>query len=89
MPMPINEQLPAKAKAQEPMNISTIMIVVALVLFAVGLAYSQGWFDSWYSSTEVKSNTVGASQTVEEEKPKEEALKLTRETAQPADTTTK
>jgi flagellar basal body-associated protein FliL len=89
MAMPINEQLPAKAKAQEPTNISTIMIVVALVLIAVGVAYSQGWFSSSSTNADMEGITVSESQTMDHEKIKEDAVNVSQKPGEPDQSATK
>ena len=92
MQMSHARQIPVKVEAKEPLNITTIAIVVALLLFAVGLAYSQGWLNSSSSNIEVESNKVGINQTIDQEQTREDAAVValeTHETAEPAQSTTK
>lgn len=71
-----------------PMNRTSITIVVVVVLSAAALAYSQGWFN-WASSNDgMESNTVRTDQKIDQEKMNEDAVRLTKETAKPADTVT-
>lgn len=67
-------------------NRSTIGIVVLLLLFAATLAYSQGWFDWSRSNDGVESNNVRTDQRIDQEKTNEDAVRLTKEPAKPADT---
>lgn len=83
------EQQPLKATAQEPVNMTTIMIVAVLFLSVFGLAYSQGWLGSWFSSTEVEGVKVSASQTIDQAQTEENAVNVAKETAEPAQSATK
>ncbi len=78
--MSINEQVSG--------NRSTIAMVAVLVLFAATLAYSQGWFDWSRSNDGVESNSVRTDQRIDQEKLNEDAVRLTKEPAKPADTVT-
>ena len=73
---------------QGPMNRTSITIVVVVLLFAAWLAYSQGWFNWSGSSYETESNTVRTDQRIDQEKTNEDVVRLTKETAKPADTVT-
>jgi hypothetical protein len=78
--MSINEQLPK--------NRTSITIAVVVLLFAAGLAYSQGWFDWSSPDAELELNTVSTSQVLDQEETKADAEQVAQETAEPADTAT-
>ena len=67
------------------MNRKSVTIVVVVVLCAAGFAYSQGWFDWSRPGTEIESNTVSASQALDQDKTKVDAEPVTQDTAKPAD----
>ena len=69
-------------------NRTSITIVVVVLLTAAGLAYSQGWFNWSRSNDGVESNSVRTDQRIDQEKTNEDAVRLTKEPAKPADTVT-
>jgi hypothetical protein len=73
---------------QSPMNRTTITIVAVVLLFAAGLAYSQGWFDWSSPAPEIESDKVSTNQVLDQEETKADAVQVAQETAKPADTAT-
>ena len=71
-----------------PKNRTSITIVVVVLLCAAGFAYSQGWFDWSSPGIEMESNSVGTNQKIGSEKTNEDAVRLTKDTAKPADAVT-
>jgi hypothetical protein len=76
-------------KEQLPTNRTSITIVVVVLLCAVGFAYSQGWFNWSSSGYEMESNKVGADQTMDQERIKEDAVQVTQTASEAAATPTK
>jgi len=71
-----------------PMSRTSITIVVVVLLCAAGFVYSQGWFNWSNSSYEVESDTVSTGQTIDQEKTKVDAARVTQQTKEPAATLT-
>jgi hypothetical protein len=65
-------------------NRNDIAIAIAIVLFAVGMAYSNGWLSPSAPVTELISPKLSASQPMEPAKTKQEADKVTLKTTKPA-----
>lgn len=64
-------------------NKNDIAIGIAIVLFAAGMAYSNGWFAASASSAEPISPKVSASQPMEPAKTKQEVDRVTLKTTKP------
>jgi hypothetical protein len=64
-------------------NKNDIAIGIAIVLFAVGMAYRNGWLSPSTPSSEVVSPKVSASQPMEPARTKQEADKVTLKTTKP------
>ena len=64
-------------------NKNDIAIGIAIVLFAVGMAYRNGWLSPSTPSPEPVSPKVSASQPMEPAKTKQEADKVTLKTTKP------
>jgi hypothetical protein len=70
-------------KEQISTNRYNITIAVAIVLCGLALAYNNGWF-----SPAPASNKISATQTMEQDKPKPEADKVTLKSTKPTGQTT-
>ena len=70
-------------KEQISANRNNIAIAIAIVLFAVGMAYRNGWLSPSTPSPDVVSPKVSASQPMEPAKTKQEADKVTLKTTKP------
>jgi hypothetical protein len=64
-------------------NRNSITIAVAVVLCVAALAYSKGWFSPSTPSPEPVSPKVSASQTMDPDKTKQEADKVTLKATKP------
>jgi hypothetical protein len=69
---------------REPTNRTSITIVVVVVLVVAALAYSQGWFNRASTNDGTESNNVRTDQRIDQEKTNEDAVRLTKETADSA-----
>lgn len=72
---------------QIPENRTPITIAVVLVVCAIGLAYSQGWFDWSSPAAETEINNVSTSQALGQEETQADVLQVTKTASEPAATT--
>jgi len=75
-------------KVQLHENRTSITIAVVVLLCAAGLAYNQGWFSRSSPATEMESNKVSTSQTLDQDKSKADAVQVAPTTSEPAATPT-
>jgi hypothetical protein len=70
-------------KEQMSANRNNIAIAIAVVLFALGMAYSNGWFSPSTTSPAPVTPKVSATQTMDPDKTKQEADKVTLKSTKP------
>ena len=63
------------------MDRKSITVVVVVILCAVGLAYSQGWFGPSSVSSDTENDKVTTNQTVDQEKTNADSVRVTEEKA--------
>ncbi|MEX0612537.1 MAG: hypothetical protein WD738_15400 [Pirellulales bacterium] len=71
------------------MDRKSITVVIVVLLCAAGFAYSQGWFDWSRPGTEMESSKVSADQTLDQDKARGAADKVSEKPTEPAGTATK
>ena len=70
------------------MNRKLITVAILIVLGVVALGFSQGWFTLSSLSPDTQGSKVSASQALDQDKSKEDAVEVTQTASEPAATPT-